>query len=139
GRASDDHAALIVFPELGLSGYSIEDLHHQQALLDGVLDALESVRAASRELAPVVAVGAPLRIDGLLYNTAVLVHRGRLLGVVVKSYLPEHWEFYEKRQFRAARDLLLEEFSLLGEGVPCGSRLLFTCTDVPGFSFHVEI
>jgi NAD+ synthase (glutamine-hydrolysing) len=139
-RASEDRTAIVTFPELGLSGYSIEDLFGQQALLDGVLEALEAVRRASRELAPVIVVGAPLRgADGGLFNAAVVIHRGRLLGVVPKSYLPEYHEFYEKRHFRAARDSAVDELTLLDERVPFGTRLLFTCTDVPELCLHVEI
>jgi NAD+ synthase (glutamine-hydrolysing) len=138
-QASGRGAALVIFPELGLSGYSAEDLFHQQALLDGVLHGLESIRQASRDLAPVLVVGAPLRGDSGLFNTAVLLHRGRLLGVVPKSYLPEYHEFYEKRHFRAARDTVLEELPLLGERVPFGTRLVFACTDLPDLCLHVEV
>jgi NAD+ synthase (glutamine-hydrolysing) len=138
-RAAEDHAAIVTFPELGLSGYSIEDLFGQQALLDGVIDGLESIRAASTELAPVLVVGAPLRADSGLFNTAVVLHRGRLLGVVPKSYLPEYHEFYEKRHFRAARDTALDELTLLGERVPFGARLVFQCTDLPELCLHVEV
>jgi NAD+ synthase (glutamine-hydrolysing) len=138
-RASDQAAALVIFPELGLSGYSIEDLFHQQALLDGVLDGLEAIRTASIELASVLVVGAPLRADSGLFNAAVIIHRGRLLGIVPKSYLPEYHEFYEKRHFRAARDTVLEELSALGDKVPFGARLLFQCTDLPEFCLHVEV
>jgi NAD+ synthase (glutamine-hydrolysing) len=138
-RASDEQAALVVFPELGLSGYSIEDLFHQQALHASVVDALEVVIAASAELAPVIVVGAPLRAEGGLFNTAVVIHRGRVLGVVPKSYLPEYREFYEKRHFRASRDVVGDELVLLGESVPFGSRLLFPCADLPDFVLHVEI
>ena len=104
-RASQEHAALVVFPELGLSGYSIEDLFHQQAVTDGVLDGLERLVAASAELEPVIVVGAPLRAEHGLFNAAVVIHRGRVLGAVPKTYLPEYREFYEKRHFRSARDL----------------------------------
>ena len=138
-RASAERAALVVFPELGLSGYSIEDLFHQQALHASVLDALELVVAASVELAPVIVLGAPLRAEGGLFNTAIVIHRGRVLGVVPKSYLPEYREFYEKRHFRAARDVVGDELVLLGESVPFGSRLLFSCADLPDFVLHVEI
>ena len=138
-RASDDHAALVIFPELGLSGYSIEDLFHQQALLDGVLDGLAAVRAATVELTPLVVVGAPLQADGGVFNTAVVLHRGHVLGVVPKSYLPEYHEFYEKRHFRAARDAIRDEIDVLGERVPFGSRLLFACRDLPGLCVHVEV
>src|SRR5579859_4061263 len=85
-RADDDGAGLVVFPELGLSAYAIDDLLHQQALTDGVLSALERLLAESRELAPVLVVGAPLRAEGALFNCAVVIHRGRILGVVPKSY-----------------------------------------------------
>ena len=139
GRADAEGAALAVFPELGLSGYSIEDLFHQQALVEAVLGGLERVRAASAELFPVLVVGAPLQAEDALFNTAVVIHRGRILGVVPKSYLPEYHEFYEKRHFRAARDLIGEELRLLGEVVPFSSRLLFSCRDLTGFVLHVEI
>ena len=103
-QAHDQDAALVVFPELGLSAYTSEDLFRQDALLDATLDAIEHVRAATEQLAPVTIVGAPLRAEQGLFNAAVVIHRGRILGAVPKSYLPEYREFYEKRQFRAARD-----------------------------------
>jgi NAD+ synthase (glutamine-hydrolysing) len=138
-RASDDGAALALFPELGLSGYAIEDLFHQQAVTESVLEALEQVVAASVELAPLLVVGAPLRAESGLFNAAVVVHRGRVLGAVPKSYLPEYREFYEKRHFRAARDLIGEELELMGERVPFGPGLQFASVDQPDFVVHVEI
>jgi NAD+ synthase (glutamine-hydrolysing) len=138
-RASDEHAALVAFPELGLTGYSLEDLFHQRPVLDAALAGLESLLRASVELAPVLAIGLPLELDGAIYNAAAVIHRGALLGVAVKSYLPEYREFYEKRQFRAARDLPREEVTLLGARVPCGERLLFSATDVAHLTVHVEI
>ena len=140
GRASEQQAAVVVFPELGLSGYSIEDLFHQQALLDGVVEGLAvAIRQASADLVPVLVVGAPLRADSGIFNTAVVIHRGRILGVVPKSYLPEYHEFYEKRHFRAARDAVIDELDLLAERVPFGSRLLFACRDIPELCLHVEV
>ena len=138
-RASDERAAVVVFPELGLSGYSIEDLLHQQALLDAVLEALEQLVGASAEVFGLLVVGAPLRAEGGLFNTAVVIHRGRVLGVVPKSYLPEYHEFYEKRHFRAARDLVGDELELLGHAVPFSSRLLFVAADVAGLTVHIEV
>jgi NAD+ synthase (glutamine-hydrolysing) len=138
-RASDAGAALVVFPELGLSGYSIEDLLHQQALTDAVLDALARIVGESAGLSPVLVVGAPLRAGDGLFNAAVVMHRGRILGVVPKSYLPEYREFYEKRHFRAARDLHESELRLLGETVPFSPGLLFASRDIDGFVLHVEI
>jgi NAD+ synthase (glutamine-hydrolysing) len=132
-------AALVVFPELGLAGYSNEDLFRQAALLDATETALRDVVAASASLRPVLLVGAPLRAEGGLFNCALVIHRGRVLGVVPKSYLPEYHEFYEKRQFRAARQLAGETITVLGETVPAGPGLVFDCVDLPGLVIACEI
>lgn len=139
GRASDARAALVIFPELGLSGYAIDDLLHQHALQDAVLDAVQRTVAESAALRPVIIVGAPLWAEGGLFNCAIVIHRGRVLGVVPKSYLPEYREYYEKRQFRAARDAISDELRLLDEQVPFGSGLLFSSRDLPEFVVHAEI
>jgi NAD+ synthase (glutamine-hydrolysing) len=138
-RASEDHAGLVIFPELGLSGYSIDDLLHQTSLLDAVEDAIGDIAAGSGDLTPVLMVGAPLRHEHGLFNTAIVIHRGRVLGVVPKSYLPEYREYYEKRQFRAARDAVADQIRLLGETVPFGADLLFSPRDFPSFVLHVEV
>jgi NAD+ synthase (glutamine-hydrolysing) len=138
-RADEAGAGLVVFPEQGLAGYSSEDLFHQQALLDAAAEAVATVLSASAELTPVIVVGAPVAAEGGLFNAAIVLHRGRILGAVPKSYLPEYREYYEKRQFRAARDLIGVELRLLDETVPFSSNLLFACRDVPGFVLHVEI
>ena len=138
-RASDAGAALVIAPELGLSAYAIDDLLHQQALLRGVLRAIERIVADSVALRPVIVVGAPLEAEGGLFNAAVVIHRGRVLGVVPKSYLPEYREYYEKRQFRAARDLVGDTIRLLDDDVPFGARLRFAARDLPAFVLGVEI
>ena len=138
-RASELHAALVVFPELGLPAYSSEDLFHQDALLDAVSAGLGRIVSASRDLGPVIVVGAPVPAEGGLFNAAIVIHRGRILGAVPKSFVPEYREYYEKRQFRAARDLIGGELRLLGETVPFGAELLFACRDLPAFVLHVEI
>ena len=134
----DDAVALAVFPELTLSGYSIEDILLQDALLDAVEEALVEVVAASAVLLPVLVVGAPLRHGHRIYNTAVVIHRGRVLGVVPKSYLPTYREFYERRQV-AAGDDQRGVIRLGGAAVPFGPDLLFAAADLPGFVLHVEI
>jgi NAD+ synthase (glutamine-hydrolysing) len=134
----DDGVALAVFPELTLSGYSIEDIVLQDALLDAVEEALASVVSASAELMPVLVVGAPLRYRHRIYNTAVVVHRGRVLGVVPKSYLPTYREFYERRHF-AAGDDVRGVIRVGGADVPFGPDLLFAASDVAGFVLHVEV
>ncbi|HEY3725847.1 MAG TPA: NAD(+) synthase [Solirubrobacteraceae bacterium] len=138
-RADADDAALVIFPELGLAAYSSEDLFHQGALLDAATTALQRIVRASEELRPVIVVGLPVQAEGGLFNAAVVVHRGRILGAVPKSFLPEYREYYEKRQFRAARDLIGDELPLLGEAVPFGADLLFACRDLPAFMLYVEI
>ncbi len=138
-RAHEQHASLVIFPELGLAAYSSEDLFHQRALLDATSAALATVVDASRELDCVVVAGAPVAAEQGLYNAAVIVHRGRILGAVPKSFLPEYREYYEKRQFRAARDLVGVDVELIGKTVPFGADLLFTCRDLPALTLFVEI
>ena len=101
--AAGDHACLLVFPELAISGYSIEDLLLRDAVLDGVVEAIAELARRTRELEPILVVGAPLRSSHSLFNCAVVLHRGRVHGVVPKSYLPNYPEFYEKRHFAPAR------------------------------------
>ncbi len=138
-RASEDGVAVLVFPELGLSAYSVDDLHHQQALLEAVELELGRIVSASASLLPLLVVGAPLRTESGVFNTGVVVHGGAVLGVVPKSYVPEYREYYEKRQFRAARDAVGEEIALLGRRVPFGPNLLFAARDLPGLVVHVEV
>jgi NAD+ synthase (glutamine-hydrolysing) len=138
-QASEMNAAVALFPELGISAYTCEDLFQQDALLDAVEEALGRVVEQSRDLTPVLLLGAPLRFEGKLFNCAVVVYRGRVLGIVPKSYLPNYREFYERRQFTPARQAAAREVSLLGETVPFGSDLLFDAVNVEGFALHVEI
>ena len=138
-ECSEQGVAVALFPELGLSGYSIEDLLMQDALLDDVLAGLRTVVAGSAELLPVLVVGAPLLHRYRVYNCAVVVHRGRILGIAPKSYLPNYREFYEKRQIAAGDDERGGSFTLDGQQVPFGTDLLFEAADVPGLVVHVEI
>jgi NAD+ synthase (glutamine-hydrolysing) len=131
-------AGLAVFPELTLSGYSIEDLLLQDVVLDEVEDALATVVAGSADLLPVLVVGAPLRRRHRIYNCAVVVHRGRVLGVAPKSYLPTYREFYERRQV-APGDDQRGEIRVAGADVPFGPDLLFAADDVPGLVLHAEV
>ncbi|WP_067974584.1 NAD(+) synthase [Mycolicibacter icosiumassiliensis] len=134
----NDGVALAVFPELTLSGYSIDDIVQQDSLLGAVEAALFEVVAASTELLPVLVVGAPLRYAHRVYNTAVVIHRGRILGVAPKSYLPTYREFYEGRQLAAGAD----ERGLIrlgGAEIPFGPDLLFAAADLPGFVLHAEV
>lgn len=139
-RQADEAGALIaLFPELGLSAYTNDDLFHQQALLDAALTALVQVVDASHALRTLIAVGLPLRLEGRLFNCAVAIQAGRILGVTPKSYLPNYREFYEKRQFAPADALLAREAELLGHTVPVGTDLLFEASTVPGLVLHMEL
>ncbi len=132
-------AAVVVFPELGLSAYTCDDLFHQRALLDACEAALAQVLAASESCAAVAVVGLPLRVDHSLFNCAAVLHRGRLLGIVPKTYLPNYGEFYEARQFNPADHAQSTDITLLGQAVPFGADLLFEAQDLADFRFHVEI
>ena len=137
-RGHDGGAALMVFPELGISGYSIDDLLLQDALLDAVEEALSDLIKASADLRPVLLIGAPLQRDGRLYNCAVVIHRGHVLGVVPKGHLPNYREFYEKRWFASGRDVS-GDIALNGAAVPFGMDLIFEADGIDGFIFHTEI
>ncbi|WP_435799881.1 NAD(+) synthase [Streptomyces canus] len=138
-RCGDEGVAVAVFPEMGLCGYSIEDLLLQDALLDEVEAALADVVAGSADLLPVLVVGAPLRHRNRVYNCAVIVHRGRVLGVVPKSYPPNYREFYERRQIGDGADERGGSIRVGGESVPFGVDLLFAAEDLPGLVLHAEI
>jgi NAD+ synthase (glutamine-hydrolysing) len=134
----DDGVALTVFPELTLSGYSIEDIVLQDLLLDDVEAAVSEIVGSSTDLLPVLVVGAPLRYGQRIYNTAVVIHRGVVLGVAPKSYLPTYREFYERRQLAPGDD----EHGVIRIGdirAPFGPDLLFAASHLPGFVLHVEI
>jgi len=133
-----NRAVLAVFPELGLTGYSNDDLFQQDALLDAALAGLEKVVRASADLSLLAFVGLPLRVRGSLYNVAAAIHRGRCLGVIPKSYVPAYREFYEKRQF--ASGIGTEgSVELFGEPVAFGTGLVFDAVDLAGFAVSAEI
>jgi NAD+ synthase (glutamine-hydrolysing) len=138
-QAAQGGAVLVAFPELGLSAYTCDDLFHQKALLDACEAALDQVARATAELDIAVIVGAPLRVAHQLYNCAVVIAGGRILGVVPKSFLPNYSEFYEARQFSAADCAVATEIRLLDQAVPFGAELLFQMEKLPLFQFHVEI
>ncbi|NIJ06875.1 NAD+ synthase (glutamine-hydrolysing) [Sphingomonas vulcanisoli] len=132
-------ADLVVYPELSLSSYAIDDLLLQDALLDTVERELLRIVGESTALKPVLLIGAPLRRNGRLYNTAVVIARGRVLGVVPKSYLPNYREYYEKRWFAPGIGLTGLTTRIGGIEAPFGTDLIFAAEDIDDFIFHAEI
>ena len=138
-RAHDEHAAVVLFPELGISAYAIDDLLLQAVLLEAVQAQIARLVGASRALTPAFAVGAPLAHAGRLYNCAVVIHRGEVLGVVPKLYLPNYREFYERRWFASGAGVTGRTMTIAGCEVPFGLDLLFESRGACPFTFHVEI
>ena len=134
--------AVAVYPELGISGYAIDDLLLTDSLLDAVTKAVAGIIRGTTELRPVVVVGAPVPIGNRLCNCAVVIHRGRALGIVPKSHLPNYREFYEKRHFAAGTGDLPDAVTIpsWADGpIPVGANLIFEATDIPGLRLHAEI
>ena len=126
-QAAQEKAEIVVFPELGLTGYTCADLFRQTLLLDQAEENLRLLLQKTQKLAPLCAVGLPVRVGNALYNCAVVFQKGKILGVVPKTYLPNYGEFYEKRWFHSALDAAETEITLAGQKVPFGTDLLFVC------------
>ncbi|MGC2494757.1 NAD(+) synthase [Candidatus Binatus sp.] len=138
--AAERKAVLALFPELGITAYSCDDLFQQRALLDACLGAIAAVVEATSKLSIVSVIGAPLQIDNHLFNCAIVIHRGKILGVVPKTNLPNYREFYEPRQFTSADAATRDEIDLAGSrAVPFGNNLIFQHDDQPLLAFHAEI
>ncbi len=138
-RVEAQGVSLALFPELGLSSYAIDDLLHQQSLLAAVEAALADIAEASRDMNLLLALGAPLRWRGRLYNCAVLMLRGKILAVTPKSYLPNYREFYERRHFASGCFVAQAQIEVAGQSAPFGSDILLRARDMPGFVLHAEI
>jgi NAD+ synthase (glutamine-hydrolysing) len=132
-------SVLVTFPELGLTAYSNDDLFGQESLLAAACEGLQRVVDESRSLRTMLLVGMPLRHRGRLYNAAVAIHRGIVVGAVPKSYIPDYREFYEKRQFASGGDVRGQELQLCGQRVPFGVDLLFEADSIPDLIIHAEI
>jgi len=138
-KAHAQSADLVVFPELCVSSYAIDDLHLQNAMLDASEKAVAAIAEASAEIAPVLVIGAPLRRNAKIYNCAIVIAGGDILGVIPKSYLPNYREFYEKRWFAHGRNCQDLWIGVNGEEVPFGTDLVFSASNLAGFTFGVEI
>lgn len=137
--AAKADAALMLAPELSLTSYAIDDLHLQDALLDAVEEGLALLAAETAGLNLLLVVGAPLRQGSSVYNCAIAIKSGRMLGVVPKIYLPNYREYYEKRYFASGRGVRGAEITIAGAAVPFGVDLLFAAEDQPDCVIGVEI
>lgn len=138
-RAVREEVRLLCLPELCLTGYTCGDLFFQDALYKRTLEALRGlVRASEGANKTVLVVGAPVLAGGKLYNCALVIYGGRILGAVPKTHLPNYGEFYELRHFNPAPSEN-GEINLLGQCVPFGTKLLFQCRALADFCFGVEI
>jgi NAD+ synthase (glutamine-hydrolysing) len=138
-QAAAEKTTLVVFPELGLTAYTCDDLFHQQALIDAAANALARLLERTRNLRVAALVGLPVAVNGLLYNCAALLCRGRLVGVVPKTYLPNYREFYEARYFTPGDATPCTEIRLAGQSTAFGTGLLFRIAEQPELILHVEI
>jgi NAD+ synthase (glutamine-hydrolysing) len=139
-QAADDSIDVVVFPEMGLTGYTCNDLFHQRTLQEGAIDALKAVSHASARLFGGLAiVGLPLVVDDQVFNCAAVLHQGEVLGVVPKSYLPTYKEYYDARFFAPASTAYSKTVHLFGRDVPFGTDLLFRCANVSDFVVGIEI
>ncbi len=134
-----DGVAVSLFPELCLTGYAIDDLLLQEPVLRAVQDTIGELTANSADIPGMFVVGAPLRYRNRLYNTAVAIGGGQVLGVVPKGYLPNYREFYERRHFAPGDDVRDAQILAGDAWVPFGPRLLFAADDLPGLVVHVEV
>jgi NAD+ synthase (glutamine-hydrolysing) len=138
-RADESNALVTLFPELGLSAYSNDDLFQQHALLDQTLTQLARIREESTGIGSMLLVGAPLVAEQKLFNCGIAIYRGRILAVAPKSYIPNYREFYEKRHFASAAHAVADEIERLGETVPFGNDIVIEAENVPGFALHMEV
>lgn len=138
-EASKRFVGLVVFPELGLSGYSLQDIFHQRTLITACKEALEKLIEESQRIFPLMVVGLPMMLDAKLFNCAAVIHRGQLLGIVPKTWLPNHREFYEKRHFSSSDEIAIDDFNFAGANIPVGTNLIFKCREIPDTQIAIEI
>lgn len=139
-EAARQRAVMAITPELVISAYSNDDLFQQDTLLDSVVEQLQFLIDETRDIPCIIVVGAPLRVDSLLFNCAVVMYQGKIMGVGVKSYLPTYREYYELRQFSPAAEMVSTTIDLCGQkDIPIGADLLYAVENIRNFVFYIEI
>lgn len=138
-QVAQEHAALALFPELSITGYSIGDLLTSQTLLDETCDALTFLASETQSLPTIVIVGAPILYKQQLFNCAVVLYQGAIKGIIPKSFLPNYDEFYESRYFTSGHNITNCTIEHDESDIPFGCDLLFSVDGIKDFSFAVEI
>jgi NAD+ synthase (glutamine-hydrolysing) len=138
-NAKNEGVQVLAFPEMALTGYTIGDLVQQETLLARAQQGLQEILAASAGSSMMVAVGMPLPLDQKIFNCAVVINSGRILGVIPKTFLPSYREFYEDRWFSPAPDARSTAIELAGQKVPFGTDILFRLTGAASALVGVEV
>lgn len=131
--------SIVTTPELSLSGYTCGDLFLQEQLLDDSIKALEQVLNETKDIDIISILGMPLRHDNQLFNCAAVITKGKILGVIPKTYIPNYQEFYEARWFSSSKELITEEIEILGQLVPITTNILFQDKTLKEATFGIEI
>jgi NAD+ synthase (glutamine-hydrolysing) len=137
--AKDEKSAVLLFPELSITGYTCGDLFFQNTLLSSALESLEKIKVHSQYMDLLTVVGLPIQLNNAIYNVLAVVLNGQLLGLIPKTYLPNYNEFYEQRWFKSSFNLLDEDVNILGEWVPIGNNILFSHTSITNLKIGVEV
>ena len=138
-EAVNKNIQIISFPELSITGYTCGDLFNQDILIDRSYEGLKDLVDYSKDKMIVIIVGSPIKCENKLYNCAVVINNGKILGIVPKTYIPNYNEFYEMRWFKSSNDLKIKEINLFNEIVPIGVDLIFTSKLDDELKFGVEI
>ena len=138
-EAVNKNIQIISFPELSITGYTCGDLFNQDILIDKSYEGLKDLVDYSKDKMIVIIVGSPIKCENKLYNCAVVINNGKILGIVPKTYIPNYNEFYEMRWFKSSNDLKIKEINLFNEIVPIGVDLIFTSKLDDELKFGVEI
>ena len=138
-KANEQDTAIIVTPELSITGYTCGDLFFQERLLTDAKLALQEILEETKTLDIISILGMPIRHDNQLLNCAIVIHQGKILGIVPKTYIPNYQEFYEARWFDSSNNLQTQEITLLNQTVPISKNLIFQDTKEEKYTFAVEI
>ena len=134
-----EHAKLMVFPELCITGYTCGDLFSQRCLIESAWETVLHIAKETEEVDALIFIGAPVRYKGKLYNTAIALNRGNILGIVPKCHLPNYGEFYEQRNFTSGQDGDVSWLETEENEIPFGNGFYFASDEIPELTVAAEI